>query len=87
MVPALPAPFAQLPVGVVLAIAAGVLVLLVLWVAEWRRRRRAQRAESIALGQLRTTTATMREGVIAYDMELRLTLVNPAFERLTGYPL
>jgi len=28
----------------------------------------------------------MREGVIAYDLDLRLTLVNPAFERLTGYP-
>ena len=28
----------------------------------------------------------MREGVIAYDMERRLTFVNPAFERLTGYP-
>ena len=36
------------------------------------------------LGQLRTITATMREGVIAYDMDLRLTFVNPAFERLTG---
>ena len=28
----------------------------------------------------------MREGVIAYDMERRLTFINPAFERLTGYP-
>ncbi len=28
----------------------------------------------------------MREGVIAYDMDRRLTFVNPAFERLTGYP-
>ncbi len=28
----------------------------------------------------------MREGVITYDMERRLTFVNPAFERLTGYP-
>ena len=86
MVPALPARFDQLPLGVVLAVAAGVLVLLVLWIAEWRRRRRAEQAESTALGQLRTITATMREGVIAYDMDLRLTLVNPAFERLTGYP-
>jgi PAS domain S-box-containing protein len=87
VVPALPAPFDKLPLGVVLAAAAVVLVLLVLWLAEWRRRRRAQQAESIALGQLRTITATMREGVIAYDMDLRLTMVNPAFERLTGYPL
>jgi PAS domain S-box-containing protein len=28
----------------------------------------------------------MREGVIAYDMDLKLKFVNPAFERLTGYP-
>ncbi|HKT60290.1 MAG TPA: PAS domain S-box protein [Gemmatimonadales bacterium] len=87
MVPALPAPFDQLPLGVILAAAAVVLVLLGLWLTEWRRRRRAQKAESTAMGQLRTITATMREGVIAYDMDLRLTLVNPAFERLTGYPL
>jgi PAS domain S-box-containing protein len=87
VVPALPAPFDQIPLGIALAAAAVVLVLLVLWVLEWRRRRRAQRAESTALGQLRTITASMREGVIAYDMDLRLTMVNPAFERLTGYPL
>jgi PAS domain S-box-containing protein len=28
----------------------------------------------------------MREGVIAYDMSRQLKFVNPAFERLTGYP-
>jgi PAS domain S-box-containing protein len=28
----------------------------------------------------------MREGVIAFDMSRRLKFVNPAFERLTGYP-
>ncbi len=28
----------------------------------------------------------MREGVVAYDMNLQLTMANPAFERLTGYP-
>ena len=27
----------------------------------------------------------MREGIVAYDMKLRLAFVNPAFERLTGY--
>ena len=37
------------------------------------------------LGQLRTLTATTGEGVIAYDMDLGLSFVNPAFERLTGY--
>src|SRR6476660_5572280 len=87
VVPTLPAPFHQLPAGVVLAAAAVLLVVLGLWLLEWRRRRRAQRNESTAVGQLRTITASMREGVIAYDMDLRLTLVNPAFERLTGYPV
>jgi PAS domain S-box-containing protein len=28
----------------------------------------------------------MREAVIAYDMDQRLKFINPAFERLTGYP-
>jgi PAS domain S-box-containing protein len=87
VVPALPAPFDRL--SEIQAVAAGGLVLLALlaaWLVEWRRRRRAERSESTALGQLRTITASMREGVIAYDMDLRLTLVNPAFERLTGHP-
>jgi PAS domain S-box-containing protein len=57
-----------------------------LW-REWRRRRRAERSTAEIQSQLQTVTATMREGVIAYDMERRLTFVNPAFERLTGYPV
>ncbi len=87
MVPTLPDYLRQIP-PTTLAFAGAVLalVLLLAWILEWRRRRRAQRAEAAALGQLRTITATMREGVIAYDMDLRLTLVNPAFERLTGHP-
>ena len=85
MVPALPAPFDQISPVIAASVGAVVLVaLLAAWLVERRRRRRAQRAESTALGQLRTITATMREGVVAYDMDLRLTLVNPAFERLTG---
>jgi PAS domain S-box-containing protein len=67
-------------VAVVLA-----LVGLAVLRAERRRRRLAEEAARTAAGQLRTMAASMREGVIAYDMELRLTLVNPAFERLTGY--
>jgi PAS domain S-box-containing protein len=61
------------------------LALLLVWVFERRRRGRAEQRAATALGQLRTITATMREGVIAYDMDLRLTFVNPAFERLTGH--
>jgi PAS domain S-box-containing protein len=73
------------PAGV--ATAAGVLALIMLAVAvrQWRRRRRAETAAASTLGQLQTITASMHEGVIAYDMDLQLTFVNPAFERLTGY--
>ncbi len=55
-----------------------------LW-RERRRRRRAERSQAEIQSQLQTVTATMREGVITYDMDRRLTFVNPAFERLTGY--
>lgn len=71
----------------------GSLAVLVLAVAltgllwrERRRRARAERSSAEVRSQLQTVTAIMREGVIAYDMGRRLTLVNPAFERLTGYP-
>jgi PAS domain S-box-containing protein len=79
-----------LPPGT-LAVAAGVggalaLVLLVTALVLWRQRRRAEHDAAAARGQLRTVTASMREGVIAYDMNLQLSFVNPAFERLTGYP-
>jgi PAS domain S-box-containing protein len=63
-----------------------VMLLLVLFWREHRRRRRAQRSSDELRSQLQTVTATMREGVIAYDMERKLRFVNPAFERLTGYP-
>jgi len=62
-----------------------VLLLALLW-RESRRRRRAERSRAEVHSQLQTVTATMREGVIAYAMERKLTFVNPAFERLTGYP-
>jgi PAS domain S-box-containing protein len=62
------------------------LVLLVSLLVQSSRRRKAERSAAQAVGNLRTVTATMREGVIAYDMSLQLSFVNPAFERLTGYP-
>jgi PAS domain S-box-containing protein len=61
------------------------LVLLVALGVQLGKRRRAQRAAAEARGHLRTVSAAMREGVVAYDMRLHLTFVNPAFERLTGY--
>jgi PAS domain S-box-containing protein len=62
------------------------LVLLTLLWRETRGRRRAQRSSEELRSQLQTVTATMREGVIAYDMNRKLRFVNPAFERLTGFP-
>ncbi|HEY7614228.1 MAG TPA: PAS domain S-box protein [Gemmatimonadales bacterium] len=62
------------------------LILLIAVIALWLKRRHAERVAEEARGHLRTVTATMREGVVAYDMRLRLAFVNPAFERLTGYP-
>src|SRR5438552_2311768 len=59
--------------------------LLAVAIGQLRRARRAARDASEARGQLIAVTATMREGVIAYDMHRRLMRINPAFERLTGY--
>jgi PAS domain S-box-containing protein len=62
------------------------LILLIALVVVWLGRDRAERSADQARGHLRTVSATMREGVVAYDMRLQLSFVNPAFERLTGYP-
>lgn len=75
-----------------LAVAIAVLALLVIGLAaavlpQFRARRRTERAAADARGHLQTITARMREGVIAYDMQYQLVLANPAFERLTGFPL
>ncbi|MGH7510121.1 MAG: PAS domain S-box protein [Gemmatimonadales bacterium] len=82
-------PLTQLP-GAVLFIAGAALALFValsgLFWRERQRRRRAERTVAEIQSQLQTVTATMREGVIAYGMDRRLKFVNPAFERLTGYP-
>ncbi len=83
-------PLIQLPGAFLLAggalLALSVLLLGLLW-RERRRRRGAERSTAEIQSQLQTVTASMREGVITYDMERRLTFVNPAFERLTGYPV
>ncbi len=84
MVPLLQLPDAYLLAGGAL-LALLVLLLALLW-REGRRRRRAERSNGEIQSHLQTVTATMREGVIAYDMERQLRFVNPAFERLTGYP-
>jgi PAS domain S-box-containing protein len=81
-------PLIQIPDSLIL-VSAGAAMLAVLLALLWRerhRRRRAERSGAELRSQLQTVTATMREGVIAYDMERRLKFVNPAFERLTGYP-
>jgi PAS domain S-box-containing protein len=82
-------PLNQIPSTLLILGGAGValLVLLVglLW-GEHRKRRLAERSQAESRSQLQTVTATMREAVIAYDMDHRLKFINPAFERLTGYP-
>jgi len=64
-----------------------ILALTILLVRQIRRRGRADREALEARGQVQTVTSTMREGVLAYDMQFRLVFANPAFERLTGYPV
>ncbi|HEX7337168.1 MAG TPA: PAS domain S-box protein [Gemmatimonadales bacterium] len=79
-----------LPPGAVPLIAGAALILLVaLAVLLWRERRWRRRSERLVgelRSQIQTVTATMREGVIAYDMDRQFRFANPAFERLTGYP-
>jgi PAS domain S-box-containing protein len=81
-------PLSQIPNSLLIVGVVGIALLLALTallVREGRRRRRAERSSAETRSQLQTVTATMREGVIAYDMERRLKFINPAFERLTGY--
>lgn len=88
MVPALADLLSRTPPVVLAALGVAVLAAVALQATVWierRGRRRALAAAATAAVQLRTITSSMREGVIAYDMNLALTLVNPAFERLTGY--
>lgn len=82
-------PLLQLPGAYQTAGGALLALVFLLMAFLWRERRRRQRAERSTAeiqSQLQTVTVTMREGVIAYDMERQLKFVNPAFERLTGYP-
>jgi PAS domain S-box-containing protein len=82
-------PLTQIPATLLIAGGAAAALLLLLTVLAWRehrRRRQAERSLAEVRSQLQTVTATMREAVIAYDMDQRLKFINPAFERLTGYP-
>jgi PAS domain S-box-containing protein len=87
--PAVAGPLDSLPPAAVAAapLVALLVVLLLGFLLgfQMRARTRAARAAVAARIQLETISATMREGVIAYDLQLRLSFVNPAFERLTGY--
>ncbi len=88
--PAITGPLDSLPpMAVTIAPAVALVVLLLLAVLlrhQMRVRKGAERAATAARVQLGTITATMREGVIAYDLQFQLSFVNAAFERLTGYP-
>jgi PAS domain S-box-containing protein len=75
------------PVVATLAASALALLLAIGLVIQFRGWRRARHATAAVRGQLETITASMREAVISYDLEHRFTFANPAFERLTGFPV
>jgi PAS domain S-box-containing protein len=82
-------PLSSLPPNLLLIGGAGIGLVLLLAALLWRehrRYRRAERARAEVRSQLETVTATMREAVIAYDMQRQLRFINSAFERLTGFP-
>ncbi|MEO6056822.1 MAG: hypothetical protein ABIQ49_08280, partial [Gemmatimonadales bacterium] len=73
MVPALADLLSRTPPAVLAALAVAVLAAVALLATVWverRGRRRALAAAATAAVQLRTITSSMREGVIAYDMNL-----------------
>jgi PAS domain S-box-containing protein len=70
---------------VIIGLAIVAAALLLAMIDQRRRTRRTTRDALDARAQLAAVTATMREGVIVYDMHRRLVRINPAFERLTGY--
>jgi PAS domain S-box-containing protein len=72
-------------IAAVAAAAALVALLSGLLVAQLVRRRRAERRADRAERQLRSIASTMRESIVAYDLDLKLQFVSPAFETLTGY--
>jgi PAS domain S-box-containing protein len=65
--------------------AAGLLVLGLLLRSELTRRRDREREARRVDRQLRSLTGALRESVVAYDLDLRLQFVNPAFTAVTGY--
>ncbi len=65
--------------------AAGLLVLGLLLRSELARRREREREARRVDRQLRSLTGALRESVVAYDLDLRLQFVNPAFTAVTGY--
>jgi PAS domain S-box-containing protein len=87
VVPDVPDLIASLsPIALAAIAGAALLLSLLLLVLLVGRIGRSRAEATTARSQLATVTATMREGVVAYDLQHRLTFVNPAFERLTGHP-
>jgi len=65
--------------------AAGLLVLGLLLRSELARRREKERDAERHQRQLRSLTGALREAIVAYDLDLKLQFVNPAFTAVTGY--
>jgi PAS domain S-box-containing protein len=65
--------------------AGGLLALGLLLRSEVARRRDKELESRRHERQLRSLTGALRESVVAYDLDLKLQFVNPAFTALTGY--
>lgn len=65
--------------------AGGLLALGFLLRGEAARRRQKELEARRYDRQLRSLTGALRESVVAYDLDLKLQFVNPAFTVLTGY--
>ncbi len=70
---------------VAIASAGGLLALGFLLRSEVARRREKEIEARRHDRQLRSLTGALREAIVAYDLDLRLQFVNPAFTTVTGY--
>ena len=65
--------------------AAGILMLAMMLRSELAHRREKERDAQYHARRLRSLTGALSESVVAYDLDLKLQFVNPAFTAVTGY--
>ena len=64
---------------------AGLFLLAMILRSELAHRREKEREAQRHARQLRSLTGALRESIVAYDLDLKLQFVNPAFTAVTGY--